>query len=228
MGLSMLGCQGLLAFARSCGHLPCVLGRGHLPCARVPVTCRNFSLHNSYCASSTYYDDLEITPQATSKQIKEAYFTLSKKYHPDVTANDEILLRKFQSVSEAYGVLSNPKLRRAYDTGQLGHDSSVADREVSTHQFDQEKFYDSRASQRLKAARGQANLDDWVMEHRSDTFRRNKHNIIKNRGNMKNAYGSQGMASHNRATNNPATDRIIAKFFGYAFLTLAIMFFLFR
>lgn len=223
MSLSILGNQSFVSFARNYGHLPFVQVKDF------KVACRYFSLNtSSQCATSTYYNDLEITPQATSKQIKNAYFTLSKQYHPDVTANDEDLLKKFQAISEAYGILSNPKLRRAYDTGHLVHGSSVTSEEVWNHQFDQETFYDSRATHRIKAARGQKNLDDWIRKHRRETFHKNKHNIIKNKENVKNLYGSGGRAHHNRDTNNPVTDRIIANFCGYTFVIFMIINFLRR
>lgn len=228
MGLTILGCQGLqglVAFARNGGHLQCVHATcRNLTCVSTAGMRRNFSLQTSHFASTSYYEDLEITPQASSKQIKEAYFKLSKQYHPDVTNNDEALLRKFQSVSEAYSVLSNPKLRRGYDTGKLGQGSSVADREVSAHQFDKEKFYDSRAASRLKVAKGQANLDDWIIEHRTNTFKRNKVNLLKNPDTIKSLSGTRGMYLHNKMTNNPATDKIISKILGSLFMTFFIIY----
>jgi len=212
MGITILGRQVL---ARTRGDFPFTSIR------------KNFSLQTSLFASSTYYVDLDISPQSSSKQIKEAFFKLSKQYHPDVTKNDEVLLRKFQSVSEAYSVLSNAKLRRAYDTGKLGQGSSVADGEVSAHQFDKEKFYENRAAAKLKTARGQTNLDDWINENRTVTFNRKKINILKNPNNIKNSSGSRGREIHNRMTNNPATDKIIFNLLSSTFVTFSIIYFLF-
>jgi len=215
MGITILGRQ--------------VLARtgGDFPVTSIPGIRKNFSLQTSLFASSTYYVDLDISPQSSSKQIKEAFFKLSKQYHPDVTKNDEVLLRKFQSVSEAYSVLSNAKLRRAYDTGKLGQGSSVADGEVSAHQFDKEKFYENRAAAKLKTARGQTNLDDWINENRTVTFNRKKINILKNPNNIKNSSGSRGREIHNRMTNNPATDKIIFNLLSSTFVTFSIIYFLF-
>jgi len=226
MGITILGCQAL---ARTGGHFQCVLVTCRdLPCTSIHGIRKNFSLQTSHFASSTYYEDLEISPQSSSKQIKEAYFKLSKQYHPDVTKNNEVLLLKFQSVSEAYSVLSNPKLRRAYDTGKLGQGSSVADGEVSAHQFDKERFYDNRAAARLKTARGQANLDDWINEHRSVTFRRKSVNRLTNPYNIKNTAGTRGIEIHNKQTNNPATDAIIFKWLSSSIVTFSIIYFIFR
>jgi len=51
----------------------------------------------------SYYDMMELTPKATQKQIKAAYYRLSKKFHPDV--NDEPDAKeKFAMLAEAYEV----------------------------------------------------------------------------------------------------------------------------
>ena len=96
---------------------------------------------------TSYYEDLELTPEASSEDIKTAFYSLSKRYHPDLrqqrVANsengdeDELgaekALAKFQSVSEAFNVLSNPRLRNMYDKGVLGKDTSVAEKEARKH-----------------------------------------------------------------------------------------------
>ena len=62
-----------------------------------------------------YYKTLEISINATKDDIKKAFRSLAKKYHPDRNVNDENALRKFQEVNEAYEVLSNEDSRREYD-----------------------------------------------------------------------------------------------------------------
>ena len=49
-----------------------------------------------------YYKILEIDKNSTAKEIKSAYYRLSKKHHPDKNG-DEIL---FHGINEAYNVLS--------------------------------------------------------------------------------------------------------------------------
>ena len=103
-------------------------------------------IHSSGYNSSrtTFYDDLEVEPNASTKQIKDAYIRLSKLYHPDVKPNDPEAAEKFHKINQAFETLSNGNLRRKYDRGQLGKTTSVADREMAKHRFDGDQFVDVR------------------------------------------------------------------------------------
>lgn len=64
-----------------------------------------------------YYKTLGIERTATSDEVKKAYRTLAKKYHPDLNRdNKEEAEAKFKEVSEAYEVLIDEKKRKIYDT----------------------------------------------------------------------------------------------------------------
>ena len=57
---------------------------------------------------------LGIDKNANISEIKKAYFTLAKKYHPDINKSPNAK-EKFTEISEAYDTLSNDQKRKAYD-----------------------------------------------------------------------------------------------------------------
>lgn len=83
-----------------------------------PLAGRKF-LHVSACLlndekKKTFYSLLDIPKSATQTEVKEAYYKLSKIYHPDV-ARDEDSLKMFREITEAYDILGNVKSRKDYD-----------------------------------------------------------------------------------------------------------------
>ena len=61
------------------------------------------------------YKELGIDKQATPEDIKKAYRNLAKKYHPDKNPDDPTTTEKFQKISHAYSILSDPDKRKKYD-----------------------------------------------------------------------------------------------------------------
>jgi len=156
----------------------------------------------------SFYEIMEVHPQVSSKEIKQAFYRLSKEYHPDMNANDSTSLKKFQLVQEAYQILSNPELRAKYDKGVLGRSSSVADRERSLHTFDKESFYSSRSNLR-NPDKGAKNLDAWVSKNYSSSFRKNQYQ--KHRRTQLGGSHSVKMAVENSQRTNATIDNSIGK-----------------
>ncbi len=63
--------------------------------------------------NTNYYQVLNVTHTSSDKEIKKSYYKLSFEYHPD--KNSDVDIQLFNSISEAYQVLSNSDLREQYD-----------------------------------------------------------------------------------------------------------------
>ena len=59
-----------------------------------------------------YYKILGVDKKSTKDEIKKAYRSLSKKFHPDVNPEGG---ERFKQIAEAYDVLSDDKKRQQYD-----------------------------------------------------------------------------------------------------------------
>ncbi len=66
-------------------------------------------------AVKDYYKVLGLTPSATDEDIKKAYRTLAKQYHPDTHPNDAAAADKFADINEANTILSDAQARAVYD-----------------------------------------------------------------------------------------------------------------
>jgi curved DNA-binding protein len=62
-----------------------------------------------------YYDVLGVARNASDAEIKKAFRTLARKYHPDVAKDKTTAEEKFKEINEANEVLSDPEKRRKYD-----------------------------------------------------------------------------------------------------------------
>ncbi|MEW6872554.1 DnaJ C-terminal domain-containing protein [Trueperella pyogenes] len=65
--------------------------------------------------SKDFYAALGVEKDASEAEIKKAYNTYARKYHPDRNPGDKAAEEKFKAASEAYQVLSNAEDRKQYD-----------------------------------------------------------------------------------------------------------------
>ena len=171
-----------------------------MQCATWRLTpCRSFTDLNfevlrsiSTCLGlNNHYKELDLDSDASSSEIKNAYYTLSKLYHPDKNPGDEAALKRFHAISEAYAVLGDPKQRRLYDKGVL-LPSSAADVEANKHEFEGEDFIKSRtqfqdqyhgegAYCNIKSKRtsdSNARMDNYVMNVRRNRFESSRQKLV--------------------------------------------------
>jgi curved DNA-binding protein CbpA len=111
----------------------------------VKYTGVSFSLHRRFYAekksSSNHYDALGVNSNASPKEIKTAFYKLSKKHHPDVNPDDANAANKFSTISNAYDILGDPIKRKDYDN-ELFSQNSASDPYVT---YDRTSSYAQRA-----------------------------------------------------------------------------------
>jgi len=83
----------------------------------------------------THYDTLGIERDATEEQVRAAFRRLTLKHHPDRYSGDKRAAaeERFQSITEAFNVLSHPSSRDKYDVeiSKGTHAQTMDMREIS-------------------------------------------------------------------------------------------------
>lgn len=65
------------------------------------------------------YKLLGVAKTASDAEIRKAYRSLAKKYHPDVNKDKPAMAEKFKEISAAYTLLSDKDLKARFDSGQV-------------------------------------------------------------------------------------------------------------
>lgn len=84
----------------------------------------NFCMQSNSCRRTTpnnwpmkdYYKILGVTPATSEEELRKSYRKLAMQYHPDRNPDNPEAEGQFKDVAEAYGVLTDPVKRRAYDS----------------------------------------------------------------------------------------------------------------
>ena len=83
--------------------------------------------------STDYYAVLGVSPDATTAQIKRAYRKLARQHHPDRNPGDPCAANRFQAITMAYEVLTDPDRRAVYDaTRPVGPNTLLSSRRTMT------------------------------------------------------------------------------------------------
>lgn len=64
---------------------------------------------------NTLYHILGLPQGASHEQVKSAFRTLARRFHPDVNTGNAASEQRFKEVSQAYETLADPSARAAYD-----------------------------------------------------------------------------------------------------------------
>lgn len=68
-----------------------------------------------------YYSILGVTQNSTEDEIRRNYRKLAMRFHPDRNPDDPAAEERFKEIAEAYGVLTDPKKKRHYDSCRNGN-----------------------------------------------------------------------------------------------------------
>lgn len=114
------------------------------------------------------YQVLQVNKNATKEQIRKAYRTLARKYHPDANPNNKIAEEKFKEINDAYVILGDETKKREYDRKENKTQSMRTESSYGKKPADK-----SKQPQRATSARGKSDFKmdrESIHEQFSDFF----------------------------------------------------------
>lgn len=125
-----------------------------------------------------YYDELEVSRNASKEVINKAYKVLAKKYHPDTTKeNKEISEERFKKISIAYETLCDETKKRIYD-----EELNKTNPQISIEEYDKLLKENQILQNELVKLKNKFN----TINQTSNNHIRNKNNINKQTTNSNN------------------------------------------
>ncbi|KAL0489059.1 DnaJ [Acrasis kona] len=102
------------------------------------------------------YTVLGIAKNTSKADIKKAYLSLAKKYHPDVNKNSQ---EKFKQITSAYDILSDDNKKREYDQSDANPFENIRSQNGFYQHPRREEYQDLV----MRAMRYQ---EEWAKQHR--------------------------------------------------------------
>ncbi|QPJ63024.1 MAG: J domain-containing protein [Candidatus Nitronauta litoralis] len=120
--------------------------------------------------SKDYYSILGVADNADPEAIKKAYRALAVEFHPDRNPNNPKAEEKFKDLTEAYGVLMDPKKRSEYDlyrkTFGAGH-AGAGGGQGPRFDYSQQEIFENM----FRQAFGRDAFNDLNMQFKNQGFR---------------------------------------------------------
>lgn len=109
-----------------------------------------------------YYKVLGVSPQASEKEIKSAYRSLAKKYHPDTVQGNPELTEKMYEIQAAYEVLGDEEKRKRYEERRKAGATKAEKRKPDPDLSQFERFFGFQAGKGMetKKANGPINPEE--------------------------------------------------------------------
>ena len=153
------------------------------------------------------YSVLGLARNAGEDEVKHAFRTLAKRFHPDTPEGASDKGRRFKDLSIAYEILSDAKKRRAYDRGEI--DAHGNPRYGYTPQPDVEPEPEVEPAYDLGEA---AFADAGTGSTRHGTYSNGEHASSAFRSAFERAFG--GAATPPPPRNNSRVEDLFSEFFG--------------